>query len=171
MLLELCLALLQVQGLEAGERFTVLPPQAVTLPEGTFVHGRVVDAFTGAPVQGAAIECWTEEITARSGGLRRVGEARSDERGQFRLRWRHGGLVAQKVRVRADGYLSFSGAPGDEDLVELYPSPSSSGSTASGGTARNRLPNFGCARRRLARRAQGVVCACACAGCVAAVRA
>lgn len=128
MLLPLALFLFapDVDGLRDGESARWLPaaPEVLTnddVPLRRYEVGRVIDAFTGYPIEGAQVEAWTEEITAQSGGLRRVGEALTDATGQVRVRVRDGGLSAEKVRVRAGGYLTFSGTPGDLERARLVP--------------------------------------------------
>lgn len=113
---------LSVEGLRPGERVVQLAPVPVSDP-ADHVFGRVVDAHTGMPVDGAAIETWTEEITRPGAGFRRVGESRSGPDGGFRVRVRDGALAAEKARVRAPGYLSFPGVAGDLDVVRLMPRP------------------------------------------------
>ena len=110
---------LRVEGLHAGEKQVALGPAAV--PAEPLVHGRVIDARTGYPVEGAWVETWTEEIDGPGMGFRAVGEAVTGRDGQFAVRVRSGGLVGDKVRVRAQGYLTQPMTASDLGLVRLMP--------------------------------------------------
>lgn len=116
----------QAEGLDPGETLIELAPvnRAEQAAEDALVyfHGRVIDAFTGLPIANATIETWTEEITEESGGLRRIGEAKSRASGQFRVRVREGDLMSQKARVLAPGFVTFSTVPELLDRsVKLFP--------------------------------------------------
>lgn len=112
---------LQVEGLREGEEARTLPPAAARPGEYELLTGRVVDARTGEPLPGARIEFWTEEVSPIGRGLRLVDETTSARDGQFALRSERGGLKAEKLRVRKEGYLCFAGTRADEELVQLVP--------------------------------------------------
>ena len=52
---------LQAVGLQAGESLQQLAEAAKPANASQFVHGRVLNAFTGRPVPGAKIETWSEK--------------------------------------------------------------------------------------------------------------
>jgi hypothetical protein len=116
---------LQIDGLAAGERFEWLAPPVYEDAEvELWQDGRVVDARSGLPIAGAVLDAWTEEISERGPGFRRVGETTTGADGLFRLRVQEGALRGDKVRVRASGYLTRSCT--DSDLGEpvlLMPAP------------------------------------------------
>lgn len=116
---------LRVEGLTSTERFVLLPAEVTASPAADGEHfesGRVVDARTDAPIAGARLESWTEELDATAPGFRRIGEATAGRDGQFRLRVREGALSGDKVLIRAPGYLAFAGTVSDLELFELMPS-------------------------------------------------
>lgn len=109
-----------VSGLNADESFTVLAPGPG--PTDDFAHGRVVDAFTGAPLSGATIELWSEEIDDHYGGYHRFGVATSGRDGRFMVRRRDGARTADKLRASAPGYLVFTESAGAlHDVITLFP--------------------------------------------------
>ena len=111
---------LEVDGLRPGES---LVPSSVEVSEG-YARGLVLDAETGRPVEGAVVELWTEEIDVNgSGGARRVASARSAADGGFGLAIRDARGKAEKLRVRAPGYLLYAGSLGDLETVRLMPRP------------------------------------------------
>lgn len=113
---------IQVDGLREGEGFrSLVSSEQVSLAEERF--GRVIDAHTGFPVEGARIETWTEEISGPGQGFHRVGHARTGADGNFRVSVLAGDIRAEKIRVRAVGYLAFPGTVGDLELVRLMPKP------------------------------------------------
>lgn len=119
-LVVLLLAQPQVEGLKPGETAREIAP-ALVAPDPAFWHGRIVDALTGRPVGGAAIETWTEETDRQFGGFHRVGEATSGIDGRFAIRV---SPHAQKVRIEAPGYATLSAVPGDlMQVIELFPAP------------------------------------------------
>ena len=111
---------LWVDGLREGEQFHSLVSSHGVSPADECV-GRIVDATSGVPVAGARVETWTEEISAPGQGYRLIGQALSGEDGCFRVGWRADGVEAEKVLVRAAGYLTFPGTLADLDLVHLMP--------------------------------------------------
>jgi hypothetical protein len=125
----LCQALagqLSTDGLREGESLIQLAPSPrkseATTPAREFRHGQVLDAFTGKPVAGARIETWTEEIDGHFGGQHRIGVATSAIDGRYVARVQSGLVQAEKIRVSAPGYLTFSGTAGDiYDTLRLFP--------------------------------------------------
>lgn len=113
---------IQIDGLNGDEGFrSLVSSEQVNIAEERF--GRVVDAHTGFPVEGARVETWTEEIYGPSQGFLRVGHARTGADGNFRVAVLAGDIPAEKIRVRAVGYLAFPGTVGDLELVRLMPKP------------------------------------------------
>ncbi len=113
---------LQAVGLEAGESFQQLAKMPTMLEHPVALQGRVLDAFTGRPLAGAKIETWSEEIDAVFGGYHRFGEARSGRDGRFTIRHSAGSTQAEKARISAPGYLTWSGVSGDlYSIVRIFP--------------------------------------------------
>lgn len=110
-----------IDGLRPGESAVRLAPRTAAEERAmeSFVVGRVVDAETGLPIEGATVECWTEEIDRQSAGFERVGEATSGVDGGFAVRARDGAIAAGKARVRAGGYLALSTTTSELELVRL----------------------------------------------------
>ncbi len=123
MLLLLALVLQpQAVGLEAGESFQQLAKTTTVSKGPALMHGRVLDAFTGRPLAGAKIETWSEEINEVFGGYHRLGEARSRRDGRFTIRQQVGSALAEKARISAPGYLTWSGVRGDlHSVVRVFP--------------------------------------------------
>ncbi|MFT5155287.1 MAG: hypothetical protein ACI841_005298, partial [Planctomycetota bacterium] len=119
----LCLSLLiaaapqTVDGLREGESATNLVPRAVA---HDLHYGRVIDAMTGQPLEGATIEAWTEEIDEVYGGFHRIASARTGQDGRYQLRRAEGGRRSEKVRVSAPGYATLSAVGGDQ-FLRLFP--------------------------------------------------
>ncbi|MCA8981049.1 MAG: carboxypeptidase regulatory-like domain-containing protein, partial [Planctomycetes bacterium] len=110
----------RVDGLQEGESYTLLAPGPG--PSDEYAHGRVVDAFTGAPLPGATIELWSEEIDEHYGGFHRFGSATSGRDGRFRVRCREGAQRAEKLRASAPGYLVYTEAAGQaREVITLFP--------------------------------------------------
>lgn len=125
-LLALLIQQATAEGLQSGETLVALAPmttaQSAWDAKESFRSGRVIDAFTGLPVAGATVESWTEEITASTDGLRRIGEAMTRASGQFDICVREGDLLAEKARVRAPGYATLSTVAADlMGTVRLFP--------------------------------------------------
>lgn len=110
----------EVRGLEEGEGAALLAPAPAGRP-GELREGRVVDARTGFPVAGVRVETWTEEISRVGRGARLVGADTSGADGIYHVPVRAGGLLAEKVLLAADGYLTFPGTVSDLELVRLFP--------------------------------------------------
>ena len=127
-MLLLCTVLLPLQvqadGLRPGERFQEIAPAPTEtdadLPDHGLRYGRVVDAFTGLPIQGATVELWTEEIDALHHGFFRVGEARTGIDGHYAVKSYSGSARGEKMRLMAPGYLTRSTTPHDVN-IELFP--------------------------------------------------
>jgi len=110
----------EVEGLRRGESFALLAPGPG--PSADYAHGRVVDAFTGLPLAGATVELWSEEIDVNYGGFHRFGAATTGRDGRFLVREREGANLAEKLRVSAPGYLTFTEARGAIfDTITLFP--------------------------------------------------
>lgn len=110
----------RVEGLRADESFTVLAPGPG--PTEDFAHGRVIDAFTGAPLPGATIELWSEEIDEHYGGFHRFGVATSGRDGRFMVRRRDGARTAEKLRASAPGYLVYTETAAQaHGVIMLFP--------------------------------------------------
>lgn len=125
MLILASLVLFQTQsiGLNPGESLVELPPMLAPADPG-LRHGRVRDALTGQPIHGATVETWTEENDARTGGFFRMGEGTSGMDGRFVVQSWLGGHSAEKIRVQASGYLTYSGTLGDlSNSMVLFPAP------------------------------------------------
>jgi hypothetical protein len=119
------IAELHVEGLRDGESFTVLASGPG--PTDDYAHGRVVDASTGAPLPGATIELWSEEIDEHYGGYHRFGVATSGLDGRFMVRRREGARTADKLRASAPGYLVFTESVGAlYDVITLFPAEAES---------------------------------------------
>jgi hypothetical protein len=123
---------IQVDGLRPGETFTELAP-VVEVPADVnpgwppYSGGRVIDAFTGKPVDGATVEIWTEEIDDTFGGFFRMGEATTGLDGRFSVRHRSAGQSGEKGRIRAPGYLTLSSPASSllsNETTFLFPAPS-----------------------------------------------
>ena len=101
--------------------FLVAPSQDTSRVEPTeeLGAGRILDATSGTPVPGAIVETWTETIDEH--GLARIGAARSDPDGTFRVAIARGGVRAEKVLVRSPGYLTYPGTLADLDEILLMP--------------------------------------------------
>ncbi|MCP5022663.1 MAG: hypothetical protein GY930_12925 [bacterium] len=122
-LISLALLFPQTTGLQEGESISELAPVVVS-ESPDLCHGRIVNAFTGMPVAGAAVETWTEEIDADKGGFFRFGKATSGVGGRFAVLSQLGKKRAEKVRVQAVGYLTRSMTLGDIDnSIVLFPAP------------------------------------------------
>lgn len=107
---------IRIEGLNADESFVELAPAREPLEERdsfrnygqvSYIYGRVVDAFTRQPIEGAVIETWTEELNPHAGGFQRIGESISASDGRFRVR------NDEKARIHADGYLTLSVSAGE----------------------------------------------------------
>lgn len=110
----------RVDGLQEGESYTLLAPGPG--PSDDYAHGRVVDAFTGAPLPGATIELWSEEIDEQYGGFHRFGSATSGRDGRFRVRCREGAQRAEKLRASAPGYLVYTETAAQaREVITLFP--------------------------------------------------
>jgi len=97
----------------AVQEASLLPPTAV-LDRECLVHGRLLDALDGTPIEGAACELWSEDVDAP---MALQDAVQSGHDGSFVLKdLRRRGA---KVRVRAAGYRSTVFA-GDE-VVFLFP--------------------------------------------------
>lgn len=111
---------LQVEGLRDGEQYRSL----ASSPEVNWEverYGRVVDATSGQPISGAFIETWTEEINGPGQGSKLIGQTRTARDGNFRVSVRKDGVKAEKIRVRAAGYLAYPGTLGDLEFIQLVP--------------------------------------------------
>ncbi|MAW62228.1 MAG: hypothetical protein CMJ94_15535 [Planctomycetes bacterium] len=122
------LAQLQVEGLRANESWTEIAPGfdpfATTdeQPLWRYRGGRVVDALSNRPIVGAQIEVWTEEIDDYAGGFRRVGAATSGADGGFLIEFLLAGRTAEKARISAPGYSTWSGVAGEIGAeIRLFP--------------------------------------------------
>lgn len=108
-----------VEGLREGERVWTVAPRTEgdrPFPESIRFErsGRVLDALTGRPLEGAEVEVWTEEIDVIHGGYRLIDAARTGVDGRFSARNLDGPLDSGlKTRVRAPGYLTLSSTVSD----------------------------------------------------------
>lgn len=121
-------AVLDVEGLRAGEAAVELAPAAnvgerrEAIVRRDASHGRVIDAFTARPVARATVELWSEEIDEHYGGYHRYGVATTGADGRYSVNRRDGDRTAEKLRVVAPGYLTFTEAAGEADgVVHLFP--------------------------------------------------
>lgn len=119
---------LQVEGLHSSESWTELAPGfdpfAVTeeQPLWQYRGGRVIDALTNRPIAGAEVELWTEEIDGYVGGFQRAGKATSGPDGGFLVNCLLAGRTAEKARISAPGYSTWSGVAGEVgDEIRLFP--------------------------------------------------
>ena len=113
---ELILALVaqEVIGLKPGESASPVIPEAGQKLLGPFLRGRLIDGVSSVPVEGAAVELWTEG----DGPEPRIfahDTSRGD--GSFRLE----DLRADKIMIRAKGYRSTLIGRGDRGEIMLLP--------------------------------------------------
>jgi hypothetical protein len=111
-------------GLKAGEHFrlaTESEARPATLEHRHFSQtgasfGRIIDAFTRQPIEGASVETWTEELNAYAAGHELIGSMVTTKDGCFLLT--RGG----KGRVSAPGYATSTDIAIDQgSVVELFP--------------------------------------------------
>lgn len=120
-----------VVGLRANESATVVDASGWTdaAEDGSFLHPRVLDAGTGAPVAGVAIEAWSEAGVEPFRAETRLDSAITGRDGCARLRFVVGKGRADKVRLSKGGYASrvISVSDAFHDEVRLYPAMSLAG--------------------------------------------
>jgi hypothetical protein len=117
-----------VTGLRAGEAAVVVDASGWFDPnaQGQFLHPRVLDANTGAPLAGVVIETWTEMGVEPTRDEVRLDMAITGRDGTARVRFVEGEARADKVRLSKPGYAScvVSSSDAFHDEVRLYtPTP------------------------------------------------
>ncbi len=119
----LALTQADVSGLNEGESANLISagPQ---LDSKTHLQGRIIDATTALPIQGATVETWAEEINPVFGGFFLFGTGTSGLDGRFSTTSSRGGERSEKLRITAPGYLTFSGTLDDvRGGISLFPAP------------------------------------------------
>lgn len=85
-------------------------------PQAGASYGRVVDAFTRRPIEGATVESWTEELNTRAAGHELISSVTTRSDGCFLL------TRAGKGRASAAGYATSTDiAIYEGSVVELFP--------------------------------------------------
>ncbi len=119
-----------VIGLRAGESAVELatPPvdrdDAARESRKTFLRPRVLDASTGAPIEGVLVEAWTEDGTPPLHLQTQIDFAITGRDGCVRVCRNDGVMQAEKVRFSKAGYSSrtVSSADAYEDEVPMFAS-------------------------------------------------
>lgn len=110
-----------VEGLRAGEHaLPIAAPRFAASGVADVVYGRALDATTGAPVQGARIEAWSEDAPQPAMLIDSAITARD---GSYVLRREDGGVRAEKLCVRAAGYRWTTRALQSGETLWLAPAP------------------------------------------------
>jgi len=122
--LALSLQATDVTGLRAGEAAVVVDAAGWFDPtaQGQFLHPRVLDATTGAPLAGVVIETWSEMGVEPTREEVRLDMAITGRDGSARVLFVEGEARADKVRLSKPGYASrvVSGSDAFHDEVRLY---------------------------------------------------
>lgn len=128
MLLATLLSLAQapeVAGLHAGETALVVDASSISAADDqhVFARPRVLDARTGAPLQGVRIETWTEDGVAPTFVQTQLDSALTGRDGCARVCTKDGSVRADKVRLSKSGYASLETGLSDvfEDEIVMYP--------------------------------------------------
>ncbi len=114
-----------VEGLQRTERARACSAPEASAGTAEFAFGRVLDAASSAPLEGALVEVWTENWNAPAVLVDRAISARD---GTYVVRRKRGSLDGEKVRLSAPGYRSTTRATSDvfDDLLLLRgPAPAS----------------------------------------------
>lgn len=110
-----------VEGLRANERaLLIAAPRFAEPGAAEVVHGRALDAATGAPIQGARLEAWSENLPRPAMLIDAAVTARD---GSYVLMREDGGVRAEKLCVRAPGYRWTTRALHSNETIWLTPTP------------------------------------------------
>src|SRR5882757_631139 len=105
----------EVTGLRAGESVVVLDASVIQAKDDKrlFIRPRVLDALTGAPVEGVRVETWTEDGVAPTHLQMQLDVTTTGRDGCARVCLSDGTLRAEKVRLSKGGYASVETSASD----------------------------------------------------------